>query len=255
MQTTCKDCVFNKQITYSETVRSSVICELGRYEKFIERGQVKPPYSDTLSVLCTACRNVPTTTDEIAKQLQNAYALVIVDREEGDALERVKVSLSERQSIDPKEIVVVFKSESDFAGISRYLEEYVKGTKTRFFIKWIPDEEYKDEMIDLAVKELTSISYTLIKGGESLPYNCLELIYKYVDVELKQFVVITPIGFNSNTGLTILRLFHSYVNGNFSKSILEKVDEAVQQEKNYHMIASWFDVRLETTEIKCEQRS
>lgn len=250
MQTTCKDCVFNKQITYSENVRSGVICELGRYEKFTERGQVKPPYSDLLTVLCTACRNTPTTLEEIAKQLQNAYALVVVDREEGDALERVKVSLSERQSIDPKEIVVVFKSESNFAGISQYLEEYVKGTKTRFFIKWIPDEEYIDEMIDIAVKELTSVSYTLIKGGESLPGDCLEIIYRYVDIKLKQFAVILPEAFKSNTsaitGLTILRLFHNYVNGNFTKSVVDKAYEAVNHEKNPHMIIYWWDARIES---------
>lgn len=253
MKTSCKECVFNRksQIKGSRFSRP-VVCELGRYEKFAERKQVSETDRSTLDVLCTACRNTPTTKDEIQKQLQHAYALVIVDRDEGDALERVKVSLSERQTVDPKEIVVVFKSESNFAGILQYLEEYVKGTKTRYFIKWIPDEEYADEMIDIAVKELTSLSYTLIKGGESLPYDCLECIYKYVDIELKQFVVINPIGFNSNTGLTILRLFHSYVNGNYTKSILEKVDEAVQQEKNSHMTVSWFDVRLETAEIKCE---
>lgn len=246
MQTSCTQCVFNKS---TQEFKQFVDCKLGRYNVFNSRRQVSKLDPGLLTTLCTACRDTPTTEEEIVKQLQNAYALVVVDREEGDALQRVKVSLSERQSIAPKEIVVVFKSESSFSAISQYLEEYVKGTKTKFYIKWIPDEEYTDEMIDIAVKELSSISYTLIKGGESLPYDCLELIYKYVDVELKKFAIIFPnYTYSSITGLTILRLFHSYVNGNFAKSVVDKAYEAAENESqdSKDMITCWPIIRSTT---------
>ncbi len=243
MQTSCKDCVFNSAETRFSL--AYVDCELGRYEKFAKRGQVSDTDVNLLKVLCTACRNTPTTKEEIKKQLQHAYSLIIVDRDEGDAFERIKVSLSERQTVNPKEIVVVFKSESNFANIANYLSNYVKGTKTKYFVKWLPDEEYENEMIDIAVKSITGLSYTLIKSGESLPQDSLEHLYEYIDVNLKQFAMIHP-EISDITGLTIMRLFHNYVNGNFGNSVQNKVLEAIEAEnteKSKDMITTWRIIR------------
>ncbi len=206
---------------------NKVFCILDRFKKFKKLGDVSED-GTTINKLCTACRNNEWQKDKIdisesvQKELQGVYSLVI-DEEPGDILGRLRQTLRIRQNINPRQIIFVYSNDFRMNEISSVLADHVKGTDTKFQILRTFEQEYEREIIDIGVKSVDGMFYTVIKNGDILPRDFLYGLFHTIEVNLDKFIIVKPI--NGITGLTVLRLYHAKVNGNFLKPIEDKLEE------------------------------
>ena len=240
--TFCGLCVFNE----SREIKDEVDCKLGRYELFRERGEINE--EGIITRLCTGCRDLEwkNRKDEnpvcrIEKELENCYSLVIFDTEKG-ILNRLKDTLSNRQTIDPKQIIVVYTDDTPLGEVTKIVTEYIKGTDIKFHVIKAVFNKEDSEIIDLSVKKCDGLFYILVKNGEKLEENAIELLYKEIEEKLNKVIYIRPYSNLSLTGCAIHLRFHQLVNGNVEKDIFYKLEEAISEETRKDYFKDWGDL-------------
>jgi hypothetical protein len=240
IKTTCSTCIFNLQTKLHGT---GVACALNRFETFQKRGEV---CIDGVSInrLCSACRDenwgkgktFDCAIEEVKKNLQSVYSFMIIDREEGDVLTRLKESLSERQIIEPRQIVFAYLSDYSMSEISKFLVEYTANTNIRYNIIKVLEETYEREIFDIAAKSITGMFYTIIENGKKLPTNLIETLYNTIEHKLEKIAVITG---KTLHGFTVLTKLHISVNGNRDNFIEDKLLTLSDDASNIEMIKNW----------------
>lgn len=229
IKTDCTKCVFNFNSHNQMEASNRVYCTLDRFKKFEEMGDVSED-GTTINKLCTTCRNEAWADNQIKDyetavkdELKNVYSLIIVDEEPGDILGRLRKTLRIRQDLYPRQIVFVYSNDYRMSELTPVFDEYVKGTSIKYQLLRIFDQEYPREIIDIAVKNIDGMFYTIVKNGDILPRDFLYSLYHTIDVNLDRFLIIKPI--KDLTGLTVLRLYHHKVNGNYTKFVEDKLEE------------------------------
>lgn len=257
IRTSCEKCVFNSNKS-AEGERP--LCSLGKYEKFASLGCVNEDFS--LTRLCTTCRDEEWAEREsggiftrISRETENIFSLLIVDHQAdtstAGSLKRLKQTLENRQSLNPRQIVLVYTDETPLSELSEYLRRYVENTDIKYsVIKAFPDEgEGERELIDLGYKSATGLYYTAIKSGETIPNDFIASLYHLIEFNLTKLAMILPLQDGSITGLTALRGFHALVNGNFQDTIENKIAIAIENEGNPEMVKTWTQVKSETSPL------
>jgi len=257
IRTSCEKCVFNNNKSGED---KRPLCSLGKYEKFESLGCMNEDF--TLTRLCTTCRDEEwagrdsgSILHRIARETENIFTLLIVDHQEDTStcgsLKRLRQTLENRQSLNPRQIILVYTDETPLAELSEYLKKYVENTNIKYsVIKAFPDEgEGERELVDLGYKSATGLYYTVIKSGETLPVDFTASLYHLIEFNLTKLAMILPLESGGISGLTVLRGFHALVNGNFSDTIENKIAIAIENEGNPEMVKTWAQVKSETSPL------
>ena len=233
--TTCAKCIFNSG-------NDDIVCEMNRYEKYIARGEVKD--NGIINRICTACRNQEWQDREegnkfrrLAKELQNVFSLVIVDPN-ANIFERLKVTLSVSQIINPRQIVFVYYDSTPLSEVLKFITDNINDKQIKINVSRAAEKKNVRELVDIGVNSCNGLYYTVVESGEVLPEDTTLRIFKTVEEKLEKLAYISPFSNKSLTGQTVLRVFHTMCNGNVIKNIEEKIQEALETEH----------VRLECTQ-------
>ncbi len=233
--TTCSTCVFN-------TSEDGVECYLGRYNIFKSKGEVT---EDGLSIkrMCTGCRDskwlesdLKTAKLALEKDLKNVYSLLVFDKNDGDVLGRLRVSLENRQTINPRQIVFVYSSDYPLNEITQFLINYVQGTDIRYNAIRVLEERYEREMVDIGVRSVDGMFYTILENGQKLPSTLTETLYNSIENKLLKIAIVKGDGLN---GLTVLKKLHLAVGGNDGDLIENKLSILEDDSANLDMIKTW----------------
>lgn len=239
--TTCEYCIFNNQ----QNEHENVDCELGRYEKFKERGEINE--QGIITRLCSCCRDLEwknqkdeNPVERIINDMQSVYGLIIFEPDNGVLL-RLPETLKSKQSIDPKQIILVYKDDTPIGEVTSILNSYTKDSNTKFLVVKTVKDKTDRELIDWAVDRCNCMFYTLVRNGERLVGDEFEKLYREIDENLNRVVYVHPYS-ESLTGMTVLRKFHTFVNGNVTEKIEDKLMVAVEQENTHHCVYKWGDL-------------
>lgn len=226
--TTCEKCIFNSG-------DNTIICEMGRYEKFVARGEVKD--DGVINRICTACRNQEWQDREegdkfgrLAKELQGVFSLVIVDPNP-NIFERLKTTLSVKQIINPRQIVFVYYDSTPLSEVLKFITDNINDKQIKINVSRAAEKKNARELVDIGVNSCNGLYYTVIESGEILPEDTTFRVFKTTEEKLEKLAYISPFSNNSLTGQTVLRVFHTMCNGNVIKNIEEKIQEALEAEK------------------------
>lgn len=237
IKTECRACVFNTQEQF-------VDCALNRFNLFKQRGEVCED-GTSINRLCSACRddkwgdgkNLEDNIAQIESDLKNVYSILIVDNKEGDVLERLKASLEDRQTINPRQIVFVYSSDYPLHKITEFFMEYTAGTDIKYNAIKVLEERYDREFFDIGARSVSGMFYTIIENGKKLPQTLLTELYNNIEVLLNKIAVVLPI--DELTGLTVLKKLHQAVNGNEFDKIENKLTSLLEDSDNHKMIKTW----------------
>lgn len=228
---------------------------MNKYQVFESLGLVNE--NGDITRLCTSCRNTDWLKENergrlvndrylanlnglarIKEELSNIFSLVIVDKD-GNIFNKLRETLSVRQTVRPKEIVFVYDSFESLEDVSKILSDFVRGTTTKFSAIRVYDKTNR-EKIDEGVKRITGLYYTVVENGDIVDSNLFSTLLDKIEKELAQIIYIEPIHDSKLTGMTVHRVFHNMVNGNCIVNIEEKVKEALEAEpNNIQSVTSW----------------
>lgn len=242
--TSCGSCIFNKN-KYENI--NEVDCSLGRYEIFEKRGEVQ---EGMINRLCSACRDSDwrdavngNPAESIKFELQNSYSIIIFDNNKG-VLDRLKHTLSVKQTVAPRQIIVVYSDDTPLDDISREISYHIRDTETQYHTIKTWGEKTDREMIDIAVKKCDGLFYILCEAGDVLDEQAIEILYNEIDVKLEKLIYVRPYNKLNLTGSAIHLRFHLMVNGNVIKNIEEKLDEALEVENQKDFFKDWTSLCL-----------
>lgn len=252
IKTICSTCIFNAQ---DKLHSINVDCVLNRFDIFKQRGEV---CEDGISInrLCSACRDdkwgngksLEDNITQIESDLKNIYSFLIIDNKDGDVLERLKTSLEDRQTINPRQIVFVYSSDYPLHKITEFFMEYTDGTNIKYNAVKVLEERYDREFFDIGVKSITGMFYTIVENGKKLPTNLIETLYNNIETKLEKIAIV-----NGPTvhGFTVLKKLHMAVNGNDGGFVEDKLLSLNTDESNLDMIKNWKQLYNDTESLKC----
>ncbi len=250
-KTTCNTCVF---ATWNDEYTQQIGCELGRLDKFKEKGQAeliedKAGFSYYhIKRFCSTCRD-----ENWSKGLDNPVAsvlsetkvradIIIYDNEDSPVWkENVHKSLDGvyAQTIKPRKIIIGFyKKLGKLDTIKIRLNNEGIRNEIVNVIKECPIvNPYFDELI----RKCHSTYYILCKSGEVLEPTAIERLNHLINHDLDFVSMIEPYG-ESLTGLTVQTLLHNTVGGNNNITIQEKIKELATNQNSIHMIKKWQNI-------------
>lgn len=181
IQTICRDCVF--KIGDPQTG-----CELGRLNKFIDQG--KANLTDnyyTIERFCNTCRNSPTTIEEVNKQTEIKFCVIIdCNNTNIEDLNKTLNSIK-KQTLVPAIIYCVFQNSKTIQGVFKPNYDDFNLLNSSFNMKTYYEsattEEIINELIERTENKCTYLSF--IQSFQVFPTDMFGNINKALNEDMK----------------------------------------------------------------------
>ena len=256
--------------------KTQVGCELGRIEKFQEKGTKVVEAEDgerefyLVHRMCNCYREEDWAEYWKHKKKrvlkENAVRInFIVPINDGDTIEDLQktlVSIATQDDFEAIKVITMNNSKHDnfdiihklhevfgsYAEQTSYLNKSEEGTT---FVGGIMVEKNQDfwTVLEAAFDYATNGFYTIVDAGSVVAPDLLKKINNAINIELNQILMIEPHDKDSYSGLTVSCALHKYLSGskdttNFeiSKPIYDKVKKIAQIQDFERLIVKWEDL-------------
>jgi len=256
--------------------KTQVGCELGRIEKFQEKGTKVVEAEDgerefyLVHRMCNCYREGDWAEYWKHKKKrvlkENAVRVnFIVPINDGDTIEDLQktlVSIATQDDFEAIKVITMNNSKHDnfdiihklhevfgsYAEQTSYLNKSEEGTT---FVGGIMVEKNQDfwTVLEAAFDYATNGFYTIVDAGSVVAPDLLKKINNAINIELNQILMIEPHDKDSYSGLTVSCALHKYLSGskdttNFeiSKPIYDKVKKIAQIQDFERLIVKWEDL-------------
>mgnify|MGYP005818781965 FL=1 len=256
--------------------KTQVGCELGRIEKFQEKGTKVVEAEDgerefyLVHRMCNCYREGDWAEYWKHKKKrvlkENAVRVnFIVPINDGDTIEDLQktlVSIATQDDFEAIKVITMNNSKHDnfdiihklheifgsYAEQTSYLNKSEEGTT---FVGGIMVEKNQDfwTVLEAAFDYATNGFYTIVDAGSVVAPDLLKKINNAINIELNQILMIEPHDKDSYSGLTVSCALHKYLSGskdttNFeiSKPIYDKVKKIAQTQDFERLIVKWEDL-------------
>tara|TARA_R100000808_G_scaffold2804_3_gene10528 strand:- start:53555 stop:54478 length:924 start_codon:yes stop_codon:yes gene_type:complete len=269
--TSCAFCCFAE---YED--KTQVSCELGRIEKFRERGAEIVEAEDgerefyLIHRMCNCYREKDWAEywkDKKKRVLKENSVRVnfIVPINEGDTIEDLQktlVSIATQDDFEATKVVTMNNSSRDnfeiihklhevfgsYAEQTSYLNKSEEGTT---FVGGIMVDKDQDfwTVLEASIDYATNGFYMIAKAGSVVPSDTLSKLNKAVNVELRQLVMVEPKEKESYDGMVVLCALHKYLNGSknvndfsITQPVYDKIKHVAKQQEFDSLILNWEDL-------------
>jgi hypothetical protein len=254
IKTICRDCIFAE---FNEEYTKQTGCKLNRLSKFAAAGLIKDLYDEKTGLIsveiqrfCNACRNSEWASkyedpeDKLKKEIELRLDFIVIDNEkeswEDDIISSCKSLVN--QTIKPRKIIILFyRSTKPIVSLREKIISLLKETNIKYeIVNVLRSVPNINNVIDEAITKSNSQYYTLCDAGDTIDNNFIEKLNKLLNEDLVQFSMIEPT--EGRTGLTVQRLIHKLISGNYNVPVTEKIKTIAKNQNVPHMVKNLQDI-------------
>jgi len=262
LTTACKNCVFANYIG-----KTQIDCKLGRIAKFREKGVDIIEAEDleeneffVLEAWCNAYREKDWADEyadligQVYKELVTLLGFVVIfgggktkEINTEEALADLGKTLEGIKDIDdlPSYIVIVNNSPAQHFDVINKAQEHLEDSDIEYKVSNVLKENLTSlECVDLVFSNFRNGYYSMLEAGKLPKKNMISLINNKVNKDLDSVGYIK--GYDGINGITVQGVMHKFLNGNYGKTLLEKI-EAIQKDSDFgktgmDIVRTWEDI-------------